>query len=143
MESRSASVEKPLLPTVENRWLQSQLAAQTRLRHFVRQMPPQNGYFLFPGIVLGLSSHAPSPLAEEVPPVPAGPRHRFQLPYQPCFERANRSSPKRLYATQKGRLLCGGSVGSYGTNHSLPDFTLAETPSSAALARLSAGHGSA
>src|SRR6266566_5734731 len=32
---------------------------------------------------------------------------------------------------------------SYGTNHSLPDFTLAETPSSAALARLSAGHGSA
>jgi len=38
----------------------------------------------------------------------------FQLPYQACFERANRSSPKRLCATQKGRPLYGGSVGLTG-----------------------------
>src|SRR5207253_1453356 len=53
-------------------------------------------------------------LAEEVPPVPAEPRHMFHLPCQACFERANRSTPKRLCGTQKGRPLYGGSVGLTG-----------------------------
>ncbi len=38
----------------------------------------------------------------------------FHLPCQACFERANRSTPKRLCGTQKGRPLYGGSVGLTG-----------------------------
>src|SRR5215472_9771669 len=51
------------LPTVEHRWLQPIFLAQIGNRHFIQQVPPQDGNLLFPSVVLSLFSHAPSPLS--------------------------------------------------------------------------------
>src|SRR6266576_6618310 len=51
-------LEELFLPTVEHRWLQSMFLAQIGNRHFIQQVPPQDGNLLFSGVVLSLSSHA-------------------------------------------------------------------------------------
>src|SRR5437899_12201760 len=60
---RSAILEELFLPTIEYRWLQSQFITQIGNRHFIQQVPPQDGHLLFPGVVLSLFSHASSPLS--------------------------------------------------------------------------------
>src|SRR5882762_10198904 len=62
-EGRSAILEELFLPTIEYRWLQSQFITQIGNRHFIQQVPPQDGNLLFSGVVLSLFSHASSPLS--------------------------------------------------------------------------------
>src|SRR5262245_26938542 len=67
LEGRGSVLKELLLPTVEHRRLQAQFIAELGNRHLIEQMPSENGYLLFSGVVLSFFSHASSPfiLAEE------------------------------------------------------------------------------
>jgi hypothetical protein len=56
-------LEKFLLPTVEDRRLESHFIAQLRDGLLLQQMPPQDGDLLFRRVVLPLLLHTFSPLA--------------------------------------------------------------------------------
>jgi hypothetical protein len=57
LEGGCAILEELFLPTVEHRGLQPIFLAQIGYRHFVQQVPPQDGNLLFRSIVLSLFSH--------------------------------------------------------------------------------------
>ena len=59
----SAILEELFLPTVEHRGLQPMFLAQIGNRHFIQQVPPQDGNLLFPGVMLSFFFHASSPLS--------------------------------------------------------------------------------
>jgi hypothetical protein len=61
LEGRRAVFKKLLLPAVEDRRPQPQLVTELRDRLLFQQMAPQNGDFLFSGVVLSLLFHASSP----------------------------------------------------------------------------------
>src|ERR1700688_796476 len=63
LEGGSTVLKELFLPTVEYRWLQPQFLTQIGNRHFVQQVPSQDGNLLFSGVVLSLFSHASSPLS--------------------------------------------------------------------------------
>gem|GEM_PF-3791407 len=63
LEGSRPVLEELFLPTVEYRWLQSQFITQIGNRHFIQQVPPQDGNLLFSGVVLSLFSLASSPLS--------------------------------------------------------------------------------
>src|ERR1700686_5708660 len=62
-EGRSAILEELFLPTIEYCWLQSQFITQIGNRHFIQQVPSQDGNFLFSGVLPSFFSHASSPLS--------------------------------------------------------------------------------
>ena len=57
LKGGGAILEELFLPTVEHRGLQSMLLTQIRNRHFIQQVPPQNGNLLLRSVVLSLFSH--------------------------------------------------------------------------------------
>jgi hypothetical protein len=63
LEGSSTVLKELFLPTVEHRWLQTQFLTQIGNRHFVQQVPSQDGNLLFSSVVLSLFSHASSPLS--------------------------------------------------------------------------------
>ncbi len=63
LEGGSTVLEELFLPAVEYRWLQPQFLTQIGNRHFVQQVPSQDGNLLFSSLVLSLFSHASSPLS--------------------------------------------------------------------------------
>jgi hypothetical protein len=56
-------LEELFLQTVEYRGLQSMFLAQIGNRHFIQQVPPEDGNLFFSCVVLSLFSHVPSPLS--------------------------------------------------------------------------------
>jgi hypothetical protein len=52
LKGGSAILEELFLPTVEHRGLQPMFLAQIGNRHFIQQVPPQDGNLLFPGVML-------------------------------------------------------------------------------------------
>ena len=63
LEGRRAVLEEFLLPSAEDRWLESHLIAELRNRHLVQQMPPA-GLRLSPGLRTAFwSFYAFSPLS--------------------------------------------------------------------------------
>jgi hypothetical protein len=63
LEGGRAVFKELLLPSIEDRRLQTQFLAQVRHRHVLHQTPPQNGDFLFCRVMLPLLLHAFSPLS--------------------------------------------------------------------------------
>jgi hypothetical protein len=47
VKGRRPVLEELFLPAVEHRWLQPQFLAQIRYRHFIQQVPSQDGDLLF------------------------------------------------------------------------------------------------
>src|SRR5580700_5131895 len=63
LEGGRAILEELFLPAVEHRRLQSMLLTKIRNRHFIQQVPSQDGNLLFSGVVLSPFSHTSSPLS--------------------------------------------------------------------------------
>ena len=63
LEGGGPVFEEFLLPTVEHRWLQSQLVTELRDRLLLQQMPPEDGDLLISGVMLSWFLHAFSPLS--------------------------------------------------------------------------------
>ena len=61
-EGRRPVLKKPLEPALGNRGVKLMLVTQGGNRHLVDQVPPQDGYFLFRGVMLTLVAREPSPL---------------------------------------------------------------------------------